>query len=193
MKTTKPRGGQGTFRVLALLDDQGVVKHVESASTRRTPWRILWRHRETLPGELCKWFRSLSREPREIVLLGSGSGLTWAAADGVVQLLKSWFPCLPPAQREQPVRQHKADGTTTIWPTTQDAAKALGIKLKSVYQRIFRGKLYRVRKAPNRQIVGQLRDGAWKTWPTAEAAARALGISSAAVNHRLAQGTLFRL
>ena len=188
-----------TCRVIALVDGAGTVRHVEATSARRAaPWRIVWDHREELPGRLAAWFRTLlDHEPAEIVLLGGGAGLTWTAARNVARLLNGWFPACAPLPECRRIGRREEDGSMTTWPTRSAAAKALGVHVNTVDRWVRKGKLLYLAESASRQAGGSVcrvdRNGHVTVWPTQRACAKSLGISTAAVSHRIDHGTLLRL
>ncbi|MGO9115851.1 MAG: hypothetical protein ACLP9L_42135 [Thermoguttaceae bacterium] len=138
-------GRRPVHRVVGLLDD-GTLKFI-GADRADCPaqWRAVWRHRHKLNTNLARWLQTLATEPPEVVLLGAAIGLHAKAARAIARALaelchtltedKEWGP------RPRKVARPEPDGSLTVWPSREAAAKALGTSPPVVRDRIADGVL----------------------------------------------------
>lgn len=137
-------GPKPKFAVRALLDENGTIRHIFTArGDKPSPWRETWRNRGRMKSALAEWFRSLSNEPREIVILGS-IGLHYKIASAIVRMLRTWFPAAIQEERHgvsKPCGMIDAEGKLRVFPSRTAAAKELKISRKTVTRQLIIGLL----------------------------------------------------
>jgi hypothetical protein len=141
------RGGRRpVHRVYGLLDEAGSLKFIGAdRADKPAQWRAVWRFRHQLNTNLAKWLRTLDAEPRETVLLGSAVGLHAPAARAVARMLSGLCGAIAEDEERGPrprkVARPEPDGSLTVWPSREAAAKALGTSPPVVRDRIADGVL----------------------------------------------------
>jgi hypothetical protein len=141
------RGGRRpVHRVYGLLDSAGSLKFIGADRADRIPqWKAIWRYRHQLGTNLARWLQTLDAEPRETVLLGSAVGLQAATARAVARLLSGLCGTIAEDEERGPrprkVARPEPDGSLTVWPSREAAAKALGTSPPVVRDRIADGVL----------------------------------------------------
>ena len=136
-------GRRPRHRVIALVDAQGVVRHVGVATADRpAPWRAVWEHRHQLDSELARWLRTLDAEPKEVLLLGS-VGMHAPAARAAARMLAEMFNV--PVDEEIRCRRRvvaRVEGEKlTVWPSVAAAARSLGVSRTTILHYVQHGRL----------------------------------------------------
>jgi hypothetical protein len=139
-------GRRPVHRVVGLLDNEGTLKFIGADRADRIPhWRTIWQHRHQLGTNFAKWLQTLDAEPRETVLLGSAVGLHATVAQAVARMLSGLCGTIAEDEERGPrprkVARPEPDGSLTVWPSREAAAKALGTSPPVVRDRIADGVL----------------------------------------------------
>jgi len=138
-------GPKPKHRVYALLDGAGQVRFVgQCRQDRPAPWRLVWQWRDSLPGKLAAWFRTLDREPEEITVMGAAAGLHKKVAKAAARTVTGWHPAaigrrLPCGRRAV---GRVEGGRLTLWPSCAAAARALRCHRGTVYEAVDAARLF---------------------------------------------------
>ena len=136
-------GARPKHRVFALCDATGMIRFVGADRADRPPtWRLIFRFRSQINTELARWMRTLDREPDEIVLLGSATGLHAETARAIAKMLGEMLSTIrepKTSTRARRVARIEPDGTLTIWPSQKAAADALGVTTGPLHDKLVDG------------------------------------------------------
>ncbi len=138
--------GRQSRHYVFLLTAAGTTFYVGVAQYGREPaWRVVWRQRRRLNTPLARHLRSLAEPPIESVLVGGTIALDAKTADAVVDLVKGWFAGSVSeskliGRKPRPVAREEGDGLR-LWPSRNQAARALGLSRQAVRKRVRGGEL----------------------------------------------------
>lgn len=142
--------GHPSFRVVELVDGDGVVRWVEATRTDEdAPWRLVWRYRQLVDTPLSCWLRTLPTPPFERTLLGNAMALDAPTArrlarfhrdelqaQGVPVLVEPEFRGRYGGRRTVVVG---ADGKVEVFRSLADAARHEGLGRPWLSTRHLRG------------------------------------------------------